>query len=234
MKKMVISSRFLDNLCHKEQVKNFRNRIKKMKSTLSLNNQINNNNKLCPIKLNSFRKNFSSNYLENIKNKFNSNELKLRIFTIAQDNLIMYKKLLDCRNNSTYDKKSLIKGYNRNQCYKKIACEYPSIDFYKNKRIEKYYQSLNNKNNKIQTFFNNLDKYLKPKKIDINKYNYGKLFFSNEIKNEYNFSNKKNKNKLILDSLIKNITPKKHKQYFKTNINFNGKLEDKFSEMEKG
>ena len=62
MKKMVISSRFLDNLCYKEQVKNFRNRIKKMKSTLSLNNQINNNNKLRPIKLNSFRKNFSSNY----------------------------------------------------------------------------------------------------------------------------------------------------------------------------
>ena len=230
---MVISSRFLDNLCYKEQIQNFRKRIKKMKSTLSLNNPLY-NNKINQTKLNSFKKNFSSNYLENMNNKFNSNELKIRMYTIAQDNLIMYKKLLECRKNSTYDKKSLIKRYNRNQSYKKIACEYPSIDFYKNKRIASHYLSLNYKKDKIQTFFNNLDKYYKPKQIDIDKYNYGKLFFSNEIKDEYNFINKKNKSKLILDSLMKGITHKKNKQYFKTYINFNGKLEDKFSEMEKG
>ena len=107
MKQKVISNKFLENLCIKEQDKSYRNRLKKIKSSLSLNppkfltttkdnnnmnkklktkTNRNNNIKLNPIKLNSFKKSFSSNNLDNEINKFKSNDLKLQIFNIAQKN----------------------------------------------------------------------------------------------------------------------------------------------------
>lgn len=252
MKQKVISNKFLENLCIKEQDKSYRNRLKKIKSSLSLNppkfltttkdnnnmnkklktkTNRNNNIKLNPIKLNSFKKSFSSNNLDNEINKFKSNDLKLQIFNIAQENLNMYKKLLECTNNSSYDKKSLIKGYKKNQYYKKISCEYPSIDFFTKKRISNYYKVLNNKKTKLDTLFNNIEKYINPKTNDFNANKYEKLFFSNQVRKEYNTHHKKNR--LVLNNLNMDNKSKKYRQYFKT---FNGlveKYENKKSEINK-
>ena len=52
---------------------------------------------------------------------------------IAQENLYMYKRLKD--RPPTYDMKKLLKDYIKNQYYKQNACRYPSIDFYKVKKI---------------------------------------------------------------------------------------------------
>jgi len=251
MKQKVISNRFLESLCNKEQEKNYRNRLKKIKSSLSLNppkfltmtKDTNNMNKkpktkinkniirLNPIKLNYFKKSFSSNNLDDEINKFRSNDLKLQIFNIAQENLNMYKKLLECTKYSSYDKKTLIKGYKKNQYYKKISCEYPSIDFFNKKRINNYYHALNNKKTKLETLFNNMDKYINPKTKDFDGNNYEKLFFSNQVKNDYKTHHKKNK--LVLNNLNIDNKSKKYKQYFKTFTGLVGKYENKKSEINK-
>jgi len=234
MKKEIISHNILEIICHKEQEKNYRNRIKKMKSTLSLSPKttlfLTKNiktiyNKNTP---KNFTKSLSSNNLETIellsnknyktnKNKFISNELKLKIFNIAQDNLRMYKRLLDRKNKSVYDKKILIGNYKNLQAIKKNVCEYPCIDFFKKKRIEKYYKTLNNNDKNLNTVFDNINKYLMPKVKGIDKITYDKLFFSNEVKNE--LITRHRKNKLSLNTL--NINNNFQRKKINTNLFFN-------------
>ena len=65
-----------------------------------------------------------------------STSVKLNIKDIAQENLHMYKRLLD--KPPTYDINKLINDYMNNHLYyKKYACRYPSIDFYKEKKPKK-------------------------------------------------------------------------------------------------
>lgn len=247
MKKMLSSNRFLDNICKKEQEKNYRNKLKKIKSSLSLSppkfltlpkvvNDINNkiksknkennnnrNNKLNQIKLNLFKKSLSSNDLDNkIITKFHNNELKLRIFNIAQNNLTMYNRLLEHSNKSIYDTKTLIKKYKMSQRYKKNSCVYPIIDFFKNKRISDYNNCFSSKHTKLKLLFNNIDNVIKPKQNDINMNTYDKLFFSKEIKNAFN-----KKNKLNLNNLNSDNKTNKFKKYFKTYSSINSNDEQK-------
>ena len=250
MKQILIPNRFLHEICKKEQEKNFRNKLKKIKSSLTLSpspylpiikniDNINkkiktqHNSKLLPIKLNSFKKNFSSNHFDNItKTRFKNNELKLQMFNIAQNNLNMYQRLLENRQKSSYDTKTLFKGYRTNQGYKKISCVYPTIDFFKNKRIENYCFTCNSKKEKLRSFLNTLDKYLKPQQKDLNRNTYEKLFFSNEIKNEFIF--RKKKNKLALNTInMDNSHKKKFRKYFKTYSGINEKNNEQKFEIDK-
>ena len=246
----------INKICSKEQEKNYRNRLKKIKSSLSLSppkfptitKDINNSIKASRAKrnihlnklntFNSFKKSLSSNNLDNLenmnqikttRNKFNSIDLKIRIFNIAQENLNMYKRLFECINKSKYDKKSLIKEYKNSQKYKKNKCIYPTIDFFKNKRISNYYSFLNNKKGKLNSVFDNLNKYLKPKQKqkDININTYENLFFSNDIKNEYK------RNKLYLNNINTGYNHSKIKQYYKTFNSLIGKNDDKEVEKNK-
>lgn len=260
MKKMLFSDLSLINkICAKEEKKNYRNRLKKIKSSLSLNppkypaltKDINNSIKTSHAKrnihlnklnnlntINSFKKSLSSNNFDNFenmnqikttRNKFNSIDLKIKIFNIAQENLNMYKRLFECINKSKYDKNSLIKEYKNSQKYKKNKCIYPTIDFFKNKRISNYYCILNNKNGKLNSVFDNLNKYIKPKQKqeDININTYDNLFFSNDIKNEYK------RNKLYLNNINTGYTHKKIKQYYKTFNSLIGKNDVKEFEINK-
>ena len=171
------------------------------------------------IETNQLMKNFSFKYTNKFpssgdkfkatRNQFIKNDLKQEIFKIAQNNLNMYKRLLDC-NKSIYDKKKFIKDYRQSQSYKKNSCKYPCIDFYKTIRISKFFSSLKNMPNKQKLFINN-NFIMKPKRKNQNKTPYQKLFFSNEINND----NKKNK--LFLDKININIaSQKKVNEHFKT------------------
>ena len=254
MKKEIIPNKFIHKICKKEQEKNFRNKLKKIKSSLSLNpsefltkaKDFNGSNIINIIKnrndkLNIFKKCLSYNNLENIeihkqnnktRNKFKSNGLKLQIFNIAQENLNMYKRLFDCSKKSEYDKKLLIKDYKNSEKYKKNICEYPNIDFFKNKRISKYYSSLNNKKIKLNSIFDNINNnYIKPQKKDITRNTYETIFFSKEIKNEYFGQNKRRK--LFLNTLKNYDSQNKIKKYLKTFNSLVSKYDERKSENSK-
>ena len=228
----------INKICNKEQEKNFRNRIKKVKSSLSFNSRnflnipkdSNNsikhsvtNRNFHLTQLNKFKKCLSSNNIEKTESAkiqnyprhlFRNIDLKIKMFNIAQNNLNMYKRLLECSNKSKYDKKNFINGYKKSQNYKKIICEYPTIDFFKNKRISNFYTSINDKKTNLNSIFNNFDKYLKHKPINIYTNTYETLFFSKDIRKKYMMKNKKNK--LLLNNLNDYITNKTNKKYFKT------------------
>ena len=155
------------------------------------------------------------------KNQIKRNEMmKQEILNIAQKNLNMYKRLLKCKK-SNYSEKKLSRQYKQSQYYKKNACQYPSIDFYKTQRISNYFSTLNIPSNKI-TLFNNNHKYkIKRKK----KTPYQKLFFLNEIKD----INVNNYQKITLDKLnINTLSQRKITEYFKNHNllnNYNEKKE---------
>ena len=75
--------------------------------------------------------------------------VKNSIKEMAQDNLYMYKRIIDKK--SAYDKNNLIRDYNRNQYYKQNICKYPSIDFYKEQKKHISSTTSKNKNNYIKT-----------------------------------------------------------------------------------
>ena len=246
MNKIFLQKSLINKICNKELDKNFRTRLKTIKSSLSFNppnyltipkeanNSIKNsltNRNIHLSQLNKFKKCLSLNNIEKTefskaqktpRNQFKSNDLKIRMFKIAQNNLSMYKRLLECSNKSQYDKKKFINGYKKSQKYKKILCEYPIIDFFKNRRISNYYSSINNKKTNINTIFNNLDKYNKYKPVNIDTNTYETLFFSKDIKKKYMMKNKKNK--LLLNNLNDYSANKNNKKYFKT---FNSVFEEK-------
>ena len=166
-------------------------------------------------------KNFSSNCLhkyENLpelfsfkRNKFRKNDLKLKMLKIAQENLNMYKRLLNC-GKSIYSQKQFLKQYKQSQNYKKNSCKYPSIDFYKIQRISNYFATLNNPKNGSSMFNNN--NLLTKKKLKWKMETpYEKLCFKNE---KQNFNNQKNN--LFLDevNIINNYSKRKINEYFKT------------------
>ncbi len=238
MNRVFLQKSLINKICNKELNKNFRNRLKTIKSSLSFNptnyltipkdanNSIKNtltNRNFHKNQLNKFKKCLSLNNIEKAecgkiqktpRNQFKSIDLKIRMFNIAQNNLSMYKRLLECTNKSQYDKKRFINSYKNSQKYKKILCEYPIIDFFKNRRISNYYSSLNNKKANINSIFNNLDKYNKNKPVNIDTNTYETLFFSKDIKKKYMMKNKKNK--LLLNNLNDYSINKKNKKYFKT------------------
>ena len=72
---------------------------------------------------------------KNVNTK-NMNAIKNNIMDIAQENLFMYKRLRD--RPPTYDVNKLLSDYYKNQYYKKNACRYPSIDFFKEKKNFSY------------------------------------------------------------------------------------------------
>ena len=256
MNSIFLQKSLINKICNKELDKNFRNRLKTIKSSLSLNpsnypaipkdsnNSIKHtitNRNFHWNQFNKFKKCLSSNNLEKTecdkiqkspRNQFKSIDLKIRMFNIAQNNLTMYKRLLECSNKSEYDKKKFINGYKNSQKYKKIICEYPTIDFFKNKRIFNFYSSINNKKTNLNTIFNNLGKYIKHKPVNIHTNTYETLFFSKDIKKKYMMKNKKNK--LLLNNLNNYSTNKKNKKYFKTFNSVFGENIVKNDETKKG
>jgi hypothetical protein len=166
-------------------------------------------------------KNLSSNYLQKYdnppdlfsfrRNKFKKNDLKLEMLKIAQENLNMYKRLLNCRK-SNYSQKKFVKEYKQSQYYKKNKCKYPSIDFYKEQRISNYFATIINPKNESSIFNNNnlfAKKHLKLKM----ETPYEKLFFK---KKNHNFNNQKSY--LVLDevNINNNYSKRKTSEYFKT------------------
>ena len=166
-------------------------------------------------------KNLSSNYLHKYanppnlfsfrRNKFKKNDLKLEMLKIAQENLNMYKRLLNC-GKSIYSHKQFLKQYKQSQYYKKNSCKYPSIDFHKMQRISNYFATLNNPKNESSMFNNNnlLTKKKLKRKMETP---YEKLFFK---KKNHNFNNQKSY--LVLDevNINNNYSKRKTSEYFKT------------------
>jgi len=99
---------------------------------------------------------------ENYENKGNSQNItyiKNSIKQIAQENLYMYKRLRDKQ--PTYDMDKLLKDYTKNQYYKQNACRYPSIDFYKEKKlISTHDKKRINKKNKIKIICKTENNYI--------------------------------------------------------------------------
>jgi hypothetical protein len=172
-------------------------------------------------------KNFSSNFLNKFekqqnnlhseKNLFIKNDLKQEIYKIAQENLIMFKRLIECRK-SLYNKQKLLKDYRQSQTYKKNACKYPSINFYKTQKTSYYFATLNSPTHKPLLNFNNIFNF--KHKIPLKKRNmYKNLFFTKKIAdiNENNNNNNNKTSKLFLDNINTNYnTQKKVNQYYKT------------------
>ena len=155
------------------------------------------------------------------KNIIKRNEMmKHEILNIAQNNLNMYKRLLKCKK-SNYSEKKLSKEYKQSQYYKKNACQYPSIDFYKTQKMSNYFSTLNIPSNKLSKLNNNHKIKIKGKK----KTPYQKLFFLNEI-NDINIDNYK---KIKLDKInINTLSQRKISEYFKNHYllkNYNEKKE---------
>lgn len=65
-------------------------------------------------------------------NTKNITSIKNNMIDIAQENLLMYKRLRDKK--SSYDVNHLLKDYYKNQYYKQNACRYQSIDFLKDSK----------------------------------------------------------------------------------------------------
>ena len=167
------------------------------------------------------KKNLSSNYLHKYanppdlfsfrRNKFKKNDLKLEMLKIAQENLNMYKRLLNC-GKSIYSHKQFLKQYKQSQYYKKNSCKYPSIDFHKMQRISNYFATLNNPKNE-SSIFNKKNLLSKEKIKSKMETPYEKLFFK---KKNHNFNNQKSY--LILDevNINNNYSKRKTSEYFKT------------------
>ena len=82
----------------------------------------------------------------------NSFSLKNQIRGIAQENLYMYKRLMERQ--STYDANKWIKDYKQNQKYKNNVCKFPSINFYQKYKRKK--KSLSNNKYSHNTVVNDI------------------------------------------------------------------------------
>ena len=144
------------------------------------------------------------------RNQFIKNDLKQEIFKIAQNNLNMYKRLLDCKK-SNYNKEKFLKEYKQSQSYKRFACKYPSIDFYKTLKQSNYFSSLKYPSKEGLQIINS-NYLIKPKKHNKKKNEYQSLFFLKEINKLEN-----KQNKLLLDQLnINSIRQKNIDENFNT------------------
>ena len=162
---------------------------------------------------------------------------------MAQENLIMYKRLLNKQ--PTYDINKYIKEYELNQYYKHNACKFPCMNFYKEKENnkDKYIFSFSAERNKKRNskimcrtnsdFFpkitntittrhstrnNTLEEFGYKKVIKGRKKKF-KNFTLGDLKN---LKIKKNKSKLFFDLMI----PNKINNYFIKNINSNSNKEN--------
>jgi len=166
-------------------------------------------------------KNLSSNYLHKYanppdlfsfrRNKFKKNDLKQEMLKIAQENLNMYKRLLNC-GKSIYNHNKFLREYKQSQNYKKNSCKYPSIDFYKMKRISNYFATINNHKDESLMFNNN--NLITKKKVNKKMESpYEKLFFK---KKNHIFNNQHNNLFLNEVNINNNYSKRKISEYFKT------------------
>ena len=170
---------------------------------------------------------------------------------MAQENLFMYKRIIDKQ--SEYNKTKLIKDYNRNQYYKQNICKYPSIDFYKEQKKHTSSSIDRNKGVKSRCHTENNDHKMSTLNSDLRKFekkNFNKtyeVFDNNRIRakkrkkfKDFNCTDLKElKNKIIKNNL-KNEDTKinnelKHKKeeitiYNKISENKNNELNNKESD----
>ena len=146
---------------------------------------------------------------------------------MAQSNLMMFKRLLKDKK-SIYDKKKLIENYKQSQIYKKNHCIYPSIDFYKGKRIANYFSALiKNKLKPLITINNNMNNKNQSKE-NKRKTSYQTIFYSNDHR-EIN-----KKKEIFMNNVnINNDVQKKLNEHFNTYYNLKNLYETKKEEAEK-
>ena len=112
--------------------------------------------------------------------------LKNHIKNIAQENLYMYKRIVEAP--ATYDKIKWLQDYKQSQIYKRNACKFPSINFLKTHKKKKNLSANLYKKNKINDRDNLVKTTTRKQKINCNS-----------VKNENNntkikfYKNKKKK-----------------------------------------
>jgi len=139
----------------------------------------------------------SQNILPNLNFKKKNKEIKVQndIKTLAQENLFMLKRLLE--KTSNIDNRKLKEDFEKNQEYKNLKCNYPSINFYSNQK----------KNEPIITSFNyNQDKSKNNTNTFPTLYKISSLQFNNKRRthisklDEQYYKNAKKTKKLIIES----------------------------------
>lgn len=95
-----------------------------------------------------FGKIFSDNNADLKRKGSNVGAVKKNIMEMAQQNLYMYKRLVE--QHPTYNLNKYLEDYNKNQYYKKNLCKFPCINFFKeNTKIK----NAINKKNKHKNIF---------------------------------------------------------------------------------
>ena len=81
------------------------------------------------------KKKFTQNYepVLNFKKKSKEIHVQNEIKALAQENLFILKRLLE--RNSNINNRKLKQDFEKNQEYKNIICNYPSINFYSNNQV---------------------------------------------------------------------------------------------------
>ena len=81
------------------------------------------------------KKKFTQNYepILNFKKKSKEIHVQNEIKALAQENLFILKRLLE--RNSNINNRKLKQDFEKNQEYKNIICNYPSINFYSNNQV---------------------------------------------------------------------------------------------------
>ena len=81
------------------------------------------------------KKKFTQNYepILNFKKKSKEIHVQNEIKALAQENLFILKRLLE--RNSNINNRKLKQDFEKNQEYKNIICNFPSINFYSNKQV---------------------------------------------------------------------------------------------------
>ena len=172
------------------------------------------------------------NYQKNMNTK-NMTSIKNNMIGIAQENLLMYKRLRDKQ--SSYDVNQLLKDYYKNQYYKQNACRYQSIDFLKDTK------KLSNKTkikriNNIKAFKTENNYFPKISKKIITKFNsnYNNNFYKiNNCEGYRTLTHKKiiGKKKKFKDF---NFNPKDLKKLKEKKLNLIYKIFNKDENSDKG
>ena len=152
----------------------------------------------------------------NIVNIRNDGHIKLGIMDLAQQNLYMLKRLTEKK--SEYSVNKMESDYKRYQKYKKIMCNFPTINFNKSKRgfssDNKNYRTEMKENFPTLNYIN--DGYLerigrKVKDKKMNEEETKKNLFNNEkIKKKRNYSDGKNKKSILKEIKEEEIIKKEN------------------------
>ena len=105
----------------------------------------------------------------NIKKKSQNVHVQNEIKALAQENLFMLKRLLE--KTSNINNKKLKEDFEKNQEYKNHICNYPSINFYKNTKInEPIIKSFNFNNGKSKNNANTFPSIYKMSSLQFGQY----------------------------------------------------------------